>query len=956
MGFSLNLWIFILVLTGCFVPCLRAVLLDVGGADEKVIKIYFKDRHNKESSISSGFWSVTSVRDKRISNNDYGRLYIGHEAALFRLHVPALHGAGLQTVSFQLCGHSQVFVRQRTGGEVYLERSNGSQEFNKSASFKVFQSNYLDFFNLSSVILPDYHVSINNSNALVMSLHSNQIEFQGILEDNIENLEANAGFSKRHWAVTSDFDFMSHDVESILYNPPNGTSTMTNILPYSFKTSPHTLYRVQGYWRPYFDGWYNFSVNSDLQYKIIVERDNRTIKICRSKQTCDPVFLHGGPTYAFYYVEIRLHSRNASEVVSIDVLDKNMEPVKFAEFKKVDHGRATHRWTFDDPCTTSCWDDLKLAAFTNTDEKILIANHLILNPENFKPGNDTGFSVGFWLNKSSSFHAEILSYGSYLRVSVHSRSVVFFLEKKGYHVLTLNEVFHVLFTSSGVNGPRCFINGKHTKWYNYSSVVDLPVTANELSIVTPVNIDFHLSELSLWSSEITPEQVLEEFHVSCKVYPSTCRWKNTHPSPNQWLLGRGPTTSYPFTGPGSSTDYYFYIDGSQMKYNSSAVLLSPKLVAMYPCLSFKYFMHGMGIGKLSVLIMYKSHAEVLWSLLGAQQIKDSSWKNASVNLSLSYLGPLGKIAFRAVRGDSFRSDIAISDIKFQMKKCETTPPSAISLGTDKNKKNSCPTYCPTGHPCINSTKKTGRCVCDTRQANFVNQFCLDDIASMYRKASHFWSMDETITDYNGTISLVTGVAKKAAEFKSKQSGVITNFTNSLNDFSISVWIKINAGRCLFKIPRLTVLYDSNFGLQIFIRPIAQMCSSIFQYQWPVNIFSHMVIVSKVDKPYVELYKNGILQSYDSLNSSGLCGESKITWVELFPKISYDDFAIWPWKLSKAEIDKIFGRYVQYKTVAGNYAKQPVIFNIDGRWRDGVDNATDKDVWYMKKYNRKFIIT
>ena len=33
---------------------------------------------------------------------------------------------------------------------------------------------------------------------------------------------------------------------------------------------------------------------------------------------------------------------------------------------------------------------------------------------------------------------------------------------------------------------------------------------------------------------------------------------------------------------------------------------------------------------------------------------------------------------------------------------------------------------------------------------------------------------------------------------------------------------------------------------------------------------------------------------------------------------------------------------QYKTVAGKYAKQPVIFNIDGRWSDRVDNATDKD--------------
>ena len=93
----------------------------------------------------------------------------------------------------------------------------------------------------------------------------------------------------------------------------------------------------------------------------------------------------------------------------------------------------------------------------------------------------------------------------------------------------------------------------------------------------------------------------------------------------------------------SLSDYYFYIDGSQMDYNSSAVLISPKLVAMFPCLSFKYFMHGMGIGQLSVLVKFEGYSEVLWSLQGAQQIKDSVWKTASVNLLSTYLGPPGKV-------------------------------------------------------------------------------------------------------------------------------------------------------------------------------------------------------------------------------------------------------------------------------------------------------------------------
>ncbi len=54
----------------------------------------------------------------------------------------------------------------------------------------------------------------------------------------------------------------------------------------------------------------------------------------------EPVFLHSGPTYAYYYVEILLvNSGNASGVFNIDVYDEYMEQLKFAEFKKIDRGR-----------------------------------------------------------------------------------------------------------------------------------------------------------------------------------------------------------------------------------------------------------------------------------------------------------------------------------------------------------------------------------------------------------------------------------------------------------------------------------------------------------------------------------------------------------------------------------------------------------------------------------------
>ena len=91
--------------------------------------------------------------------------------------------------------------------------------------------------------------------------------------------------SQRSWAVTTEaFDIDSPDAENMSYSPPNDTIVLANILPYTLNTSPKTLYRIQGYWRPYFDGWYNFSVNCDLQYELIVEQDNRTVKFCNGAE------------------------------------------------------------------------------------------------------------------------------------------------------------------------------------------------------------------------------------------------------------------------------------------------------------------------------------------------------------------------------------------------------------------------------------------------------------------------------------------------------------------------------------------------------------------------------------------------------------------------------------------------------------------------------------------------
>ena len=103
--------------------------------------------------------------------------------------------------------------------------------------------------------------------------------------DNIESFEVDTGFTQRGWAVTTSiFSLDGPDSEILLSSPANDTTTVTNFLPYTLNTSPNTSYRIQGFWRPYFNGWYNFSVNCDLQYELIVEQDDRTVKFCNGTE------------------------------------------------------------------------------------------------------------------------------------------------------------------------------------------------------------------------------------------------------------------------------------------------------------------------------------------------------------------------------------------------------------------------------------------------------------------------------------------------------------------------------------------------------------------------------------------------------------------------------------------------------------------------------------------------
>lgn len=82
----------------------------------------------KTRNIHNNFWSVSSGFGSGVNYD--GRIYIGSEATLFRLVIPGLSGDA-ESVSFQLYGHPRVFVRRRSGGEIYVDRNDETLEFCK---------------------------------------------------------------------------------------------------------------------------------------------------------------------------------------------------------------------------------------------------------------------------------------------------------------------------------------------------------------------------------------------------------------------------------------------------------------------------------------------------------------------------------------------------------------------------------------------------------------------------------------------------------------------------------------------------------------------------------------------------------------------------------------------------------------------------------------------------------
>ncbi|CAH3109770.1 unnamed protein product [Pocillopora meandrina] len=151
-----------------------------------------------------------------------------------------------------------------------------------------------------------------------------------------------------------------------------------------------------------------------------------------------------------------------------------------------------------------------------------------------------------------------------------------------------------------------------------------------------------------------------------------CRWSNVQVYSSdrfKWQRGSGAT---PSSSTGPSADHttgagsYLYVEASSpAQEGDQARLLSEQFPATQGrCLSFWYHMYGSSTGTLNVLILDKDGTSNLaWSKSGDQ---GDQWREAKLTLESKVEF---KVAIEAIRGNSFRGDIGLDDIRLTEGPC-----------------------------------------------------------------------------------------------------------------------------------------------------------------------------------------------------------------------------------------------------------------------------------------------
>ncbi|MFW6020165.1 MAG: C25 family cysteine peptidase [Bacteroidales bacterium] len=202
-----------------------------------------------------------------------------------------------------------------------------------------------------------------------------------------------------------------------------------------------------------------------------------------------------------------------------------------------------------------------------------------------------------------------------------------------------------------------------TGYYHVKLVVNNSFGKDSLSRSQHINV---------YPAEQVPHfQNLETLNLSA--IPADSTWNKISNGTYEWYLHNDSTPSFS-TGPiidhttGSNHGTFLYTEASSGNAGDTAVFESPAFAIKnldIPTLEFWYHMYGSEIRELSIDINTGNNWQPLNSIKGQQHFDyNDAWKKHSVDLS-AYKNQVVKIRFRAIRGDGYKGDIAIDDIKIK---------------------------------------------------------------------------------------------------------------------------------------------------------------------------------------------------------------------------------------------------------------------------------------------------
>ena len=198
-------------------------------------------------------------------------------------------------------------------------------------------------------------------------------------------------------------------------------------------------------------------------------------------------------------------------------------------------------------------------------------------------------------------------------------------------------------------------------------------SSNQVSVHFESDDRYESDGFALAWKEINPPSI----SFDCSFDFGLCEnWIQDKFDDTDYILKYGATSS-PGTGPfgdvgPNGVGGYLYLEASAPTMDGDEAELITPFIFVDPenlhCLNFWYHMHGTSVGVLQVFLTergYRTKRKLIWSRIGNQS---DDWLLAEIPIRVIYPNYI-QLIFRAIRGFSWSSDIAIDDVSLYKGNC-----------------------------------------------------------------------------------------------------------------------------------------------------------------------------------------------------------------------------------------------------------------------------------------------